>query len=231
MRTGSGADDVERVVHIGDPVAQRLVHRVLQRRGAGGDGHHFGAEQLHPEHVGRLAGDVGGAHIDHARQAEAGTDRGRGDAVLAGTGLGDDPGLAHAHRQQDLADAVVDLVRAGVVQFVALEPDLGPMPVRCALAQLFGQARREIERAGPAHIMLEQVLELRLERRVGLRGGVFAFKIEDQRHQRFGDIAPTELAEVAAFVGLVAEAVGCCVGHVRRLAEAWANVQIPSRTS
>jgi hypothetical protein len=44
--------------------------------------------------------------------------------VLAGAGLGDDPRLAHAHRQQDLADAVVDLVRAGVVELVALEPDL-----------------------------------------------------------------------------------------------------------
>ena len=31
MRAGSRADDVERVVHIRDPVAQRLVHRVLER--------------------------------------------------------------------------------------------------------------------------------------------------------------------------------------------------------
>ena len=31
MRTGRRADDVVRVVHVGDPIAQRLVHRVLQR--------------------------------------------------------------------------------------------------------------------------------------------------------------------------------------------------------
>jgi hypothetical protein len=43
--------------------------------------------------------------------------------VLAGAGLGDDAGLAEAPRQQDLADAVVDLVRAGVVQVLALEED------------------------------------------------------------------------------------------------------------
>ena len=30
MRAGDGADDVEGVVDIGDPVAQRLVHRVLE---------------------------------------------------------------------------------------------------------------------------------------------------------------------------------------------------------
>jgi hypothetical protein len=44
--------------------------------------------------------------------------------VLARAGFGDDPRLAHALREQDLADAVVDLVRAGVVQLVALEVDL-----------------------------------------------------------------------------------------------------------
>jgi hypothetical protein len=31
VRAGGGADDVERVMHIRHPVAQRLVHRVLQR--------------------------------------------------------------------------------------------------------------------------------------------------------------------------------------------------------
>jgi hypothetical protein len=49
------ADDVERVSHIRHPVAQRLVHRVLQRARAGGHGHDLGAQQLHAEHVGRLA--------------------------------------------------------------------------------------------------------------------------------------------------------------------------------
>jgi hypothetical protein len=44
--------------------------------------------------------------------------------VLAGTGLGDDAGLAHALGQHGLADGVVDLVRAGVVQVFALEQDL-----------------------------------------------------------------------------------------------------------
>ena len=62
------------------------------------------------------------------------------DAVLAGAGLGDDPGLAHAPGEQDLAQAVVDLVRAGVVQLVALEVDLGA-------AEMLGQPLGEIERA------------------------------------------------------------------------------------
>ena len=49
--------------------------------------------------------DVLGAHEDDAGQAEPGAHRGGGDAVLAGAGLGDDPRLAHALGEQDLADA------------------------------------------------------------------------------------------------------------------------------
>ena len=51
-------------------------------------------------------------------------DGGGGDAVLAGAGLRDDAALAHALREQPLAEAVVDLVRAGVEQVFALEIDL-----------------------------------------------------------------------------------------------------------
>src|SRR5690606_40632712 len=47
----------------------------------------------------------------------------RRDAVLTGTGLGDHPGLAEALREQRLAEHVVDLVAAGVVEVLALEED------------------------------------------------------------------------------------------------------------
>jgi hypothetical protein len=82
-----------------------------------------GAEQLHAEHVDRLALDVDRAHVDHAFQAQARGHGGDCDAVLARAGLGDDPRLAHAPREHRLADGVVDLVRAGVVQVLALEQD------------------------------------------------------------------------------------------------------------
>ena len=200
MRAGRGADDVEGVVDIRDPVAQPFVHRVLERRAAAGDRDHFCAEQLHPEHVGRLPRHVLGAHVDHARQAEARADCGGGDPVLARAGLGDDAGLAHPHRQQDLADAIVDLVCAGVIELVALEPHL------CS-TELFRDARRKIERARAADVMLEQVVEFRLKRRIGLRFPVFALEIEHQRHQRLGDIASAELAEMAAIIGLGTEGI------------------------
>src|SRR3546814_1243615 len=56
--------------------------------------------------------------------------------------------------------------------------------------------------------MFEQIVELGLERRIGLRGAIVALEVEDQRHQRFGDIAAAELAEMAARVGAGAKAVG-----------------------
>ena len=109
-------------------------------------GHDLGAEHLHAEDVRLLPLDVDGAHVDDAVEAEAGAERRGRDAVLAGAGLGDDALLAHAPGQQDLAEHVVHLVRAGVVQLVALEVDLGA-------AEMLGQALGEIERARPADIM------------------------------------------------------------------------------
>ena len=161
VRARRRADDIEGVLDVGHPVAQRLVHGVLQVPRAAFHRHHLGAQQFHAEDVGRLALDVGLAHVDDAGQVEQRADRGRGDAVLAGAGLGDDAGLAHAPGQQDLAHAVVDLVGAGVVQLVALEVDFGA-------AEVLGQPLGEIERAGAADVVLGVIVDLGLERGVRL---------------------------------------------------------------
>ena len=197
MRAGDGADDVEGALDIGDPVAQRLVHRVLQRARAGLHRHHLGAEQLHAEHVGLLSRHVDLAHVDRAGQVEQRAHGGGRDAMLAGAGLGDDALLAHALGEQDLAHAVVDLVRAGVVELVALQVDL-------RAAEMLGQARREIERAGPADVVLAVILHLVRELRIGLGGLVGLLHLQDQRHQGLGDEAAAEHAEAPELVGAVA---------------------------
>jgi len=46
--------------------------------------------------------------------------------VLPGAGLGDDARLPHAPGEQRLAERVVDLVRAGMGQVLALEVDRRP---------------------------------------------------------------------------------------------------------
>ena len=60
--------------------------------------------------------------------------------------------------------------------------------------------------------MFEQIVELALEFRIGLRRPVFALEIEDEGHQRFGDIAATVIAEVAALVRHIAEGI-CLANH------------------
>ncbi len=197
VRAGGGADQVEGVVDVGHPVAQRLVHGVLEGAGAGGDRDHRGAEQAHAEDVGLLAIDVGGAHVDHALHAEAGGHGGGGHAVHAGAGLGDDALLAHTPGQQDLADAVVDLVRAGVVEVFALEEDL-------RAAAVLGQALGEVQRAGAADVVALEVGQFFGEFGVLLGLFVFGGQLVDQRHQGFGDVLAAERAEQAARIGAVA---------------------------
>lgn len=127
VRAYHGAEQVVGAVHVGDPVAERLVDGVLEGTAAGLHGDDLGAEHPHPGDVERLALGVDLAHVDGAVEAEEGAGGGGGHTVLAGAGLGDDPGLAHALGQQGLAEHVVDLVRAGVVEVLALEEDPGAM--------------------------------------------------------------------------------------------------------
>jgi hypothetical protein len=122
---------------------------------------HLGVEQPHAEDVRLLALDVYRAHIDDALQAEHCTDRRCRYAMLARAGLGDDPGLAHALRQQALAQGIVDLVGAGMRQVLALEVDSRP-------AAVLGQACRVCQRGWAAGVAAVQPVELLPEARVGL---------------------------------------------------------------
>ena len=153
MRSGHGADHIEGVLYGADPVAQGLVHGILERGAAGGHGHHFRAEKLHAADIWRLAADVLRAHENLACKPEARRHRGRGHAVLAGTGLGNDPALPHAAREQDLADGVVDLVRAGVGEVLALQKNACAAGVR-------RETRREVHGRRPAHVVAQQRTEL-----------------------------------------------------------------------
>ena len=123
VRAGGRADQVVGRLDVRDPVADGLVHGLLERRRARRDGHDRRAQQVHARDVGRLAPGVLLAHVDDALEPEARAHGRAGDAMLARARLGDDALLAEPPREQRLADGVVDLVRARVREVFALEPD------------------------------------------------------------------------------------------------------------
>ena len=129
-------------------------------------------KQLHAVDVGALALDVFAAHVDHAFQPVAGTDGGSGHAVLAGAGFGDDARLAHALGEHGLADDVVDLVGAGVVQIFALEEDLRATHFA---AHAFGV----VHGRGATHKVGQLLAELGQEFRVVLVLGVSRLELVD----------------------------------------------------
>ena len=149
MRPGHRADAIECVFDIGDPVAQGLVHRVLQGLGARFDRHDRGAKQVHAKDIGLLPLDIDGPHVDDTIEPEARASGGRRDTVLARPRLGDDAGFAHPAGEKNLAKHIVDLVRAGVIQFLALKIDFcAARPSR--KRRLFGGHRRSCARRNKA---------------------------------------------------------------------------------
>ena len=121
-------------------------------------------------------------------------DRGRGDAVLARAGFGDDARLAHAAGQQDLAHGVVDFVRAGVEQILALE-------INFRAAQFARQPFGKIKRGGPAAKLAQIIMQFPLKFRVVLRAEIFLLQLLQRMHQRFRHITSAVRAKVAVASG------------------------------
>src|SRR6202167_257842 len=181
-RTDDRADEVVGVADVRHPVADRRGSGLLECARAGVDGMHARPEQFHALHVRRLAARVLGTHVDNALEVEQRTNGGGGDAVLAGAGLGDDAALAHALGQQRLPKRIVELVRAGVVEILALEVNR-PADKR-------GDTLGEIQRRGTSGEIAQQAIELCLVRGVLARGKPCLLQLGQRRHQRLGNVLP-----------------------------------------
>src|SRR5262245_1233858 len=193
VRARDRADAVEGVGNVADPVPQGLVHRVFERLRAGLDRPHGRAERLHAQHVGLLARNVNRAHVDDAFEPELGAHGRSRDAVHAGAGLGDDAWLAHPAGQHDLAEHVIHLVGAGVIEVLALEIDLGT-------AEMRSEALGKVQRRWPADIVSEIAVHLRAKGWIVFRLRVSLFELEDERHQRLGDEPAAILPEMPALI-------------------------------
>jgi hypothetical protein len=111
-----------------------------------------------------------------------------------GAGLGDDPALADPLGEQRLTQHIVDLVRAGVVEVLALEQDPGT-------AGVLGELGHLGDRAGPAGVVALQPVELGEEGRVDPHRLVGLGQLVQCGDERLGNEPPAEDAEVAGGVG------------------------------
>src|SRR5262249_61434538 len=177
-----------RVLDRRHPVPKGFVDGVAERAPTRAYGDDIRAQRLHLENVEPLATNIFFAHVDLALQAEECRGGRGGDAMLPGPGLGDDTRLAHPPSEECLADAIVDLVSAGVIEVFTLEEDAGA-------AGFLRQPLGEVKRRRPAYILPQGILKLALELRVLQRGGVNLRQLHEGVPQRFRHVPaarPTE---------------------------------------
>src|ERR1043165_2025912 len=123
MRAVSCAQNVMSAADIGDPIAHRFVDCFFQSSLTRLYGHDFRAEHFHAKDIEALAFAIDRAHVNDAFEAKHRRDRRSGNAVLAGTGFGNYAGLAHAFGEENLANAIIDFVGAGVKEVLSFEID------------------------------------------------------------------------------------------------------------
>ena len=191
MWADGAADDVVGVADVCHPVSYCLIGRVLQRCRAAVDGDDLGAEEAHPVDVERLPAHVLAAHVHEASEAERGA-RGRGrNPVLPRSGFRDDPPLAHALREEHLAESVVQLVCTGVEQVLPLQPDLRA-GMRVAEPARVGHRRRTTRE------FREPAMQLGGEIRVGEGAGHRCFELLERRHERLRHVRTAVPVEAPA---------------------------------
>src|SRR3989442_14756529 len=100
--------------------------------------------------------------------------------MLARASLGDDAFLAHAQRQQGLADGVVQLVGARVAQVLALEVDM-------RATEVLAQAGRRVQRGGPPDKCSAVARQLQLELGIGLGLVPDVLELFQRPHQSLGN--------------------------------------------
>ena len=121
MRAHRRPDDIVCILHATCPLAHRLVYCIFQNLGAGFHVVNLRSEKFHPVNIKLLSLTVALPHEHLAFQSQQCCSCGGCDAMLSGASLCDDPCLSHLLGKQNLPQAVIDLVRPGMVQIFPLQ--------------------------------------------------------------------------------------------------------------
>jgi len=175
MRSGNSAYDIEGISCMCNPVANGVIHGILEGARSALYSMNLCSEQFHSEDVGLLTGNVNCSHIDHGLQSQQSAGGSGSHTVLSGAGFGHNALFAHFARQQRLPQRVVDFMRAGVVQVFTLEINF------CA-AQMFGEPPGVGQWRLAAHVGFQEVIQFGLKSGVALRLRVGVFQFQQGRH-------------------------------------------------
>ena len=115
--------------------------------------------------------------------------------MLARSGLCDDALLAEPLCEQDLAQRVVDLVRARVGEVFTLDVDLRP-------AELCSEVTGEVDWGRATNVVCEESVQLVPERLVAPRRLVCLLQFVERGHECFWHELATEAAKAARCVWL-----------------------------
>jgi len=189
MWANSAANEVMRGADRGDPLLHGLIDGILEGLGAFFDAHNTRAKQLHAEHVELLSLDVLGTHVHDAVETEQRADGGSSHTMLTSASLRNNTLLAQTLGHQRLAERVGDLVRASVVQILALEPDGGA-------ALLLGEAGGLVQTGGTREVVVVAA-ELGQEGRIVDTGLELLVELHEGAHQRLRDVHAAEGTHVA----------------------------------
>src|ERR1019366_1737267 len=110
VRSHDGTNQVVRREHVGCPIAQGFVDRVLERP----------RSEFHPEHVKLLTLHILSPHIDFGFEPQCRTRDSSRYPVLPCSCFSDNACFPHALRKQCLAERIVDLMGAAVSKILAL---------------------------------------------------------------------------------------------------------------
>src|SRR5581483_525961 len=109
-------------------------------------------------------------------------DCGGRDAVLPRSGFRNNAMLAHAFYEQRLAQAVIDLVRAGVQQVFALQVNLRS-------PEMFAETLREKEWSRTARVVVQEIGQARMKFRITASALVGLLQFRERSHQGLRDVA------------------------------------------